>query len=90
VTNAGTTGHELEIIKGDSFEALPKTATGAVDEKALPSGALVRVADRFSPGTTANGSATLAPGTYVLLCNLVGAGTSHAAKGQHLVVTVTS
>jgi hypothetical protein len=90
VKNAGTANHELDIIKGDSYAALPKSDSGAVLEDKLPAGALVPVVGRFAANTSATGTVTLSPGKYVLVCNIAFGANSHAGKGQRLDVTVTA
>lgn len=87
VENTGRSDHELAIFKG-TFASLPKSGNGSVDEKAIPADALVGRIDHFRAGTTATGTFSLPAGQYALVCNLVGGGTSHAARGQVLDVTV--
>jgi hypothetical protein len=92
--NTGQAPHELEIIKADSFDALPKDAAGGVDENALAAGAKVGEVARFQAGTDCSGVFNLAAGNYVLVCNIEfknGPTTvSHAAKGMHLDLQVTA
>ncbi|MFN0092572.1 MAG: hypothetical protein ACKVWR_20255 [Acidimicrobiales bacterium] len=84
--NAGQFPHELAVYKG-TFASLPKAANGAVDD-AVAGAALVGRIDRFPAGSSATAAFTMPAGQYALLCNLVGAGQSHAARGQNLDVTV--
>lgn len=88
VKNDGEFPHELIIIKADSFDSLPKDSSGGVDEAALAAGALVAQTDRIQGGASAPLTATLAAGKYVFVCNLGQGANNHAAKGQHLDVTV--
>src|SRR4051812_30127277 len=94
LTNSGQAPHELKIIKADNDDALPKDAVGGVDEKALPAGALVGTVPRFAAGSNCSGVFDLAPGNYVLVCNVEfknGPTTvSHFAKGMYLNFQVTA
>jgi FtsP/CotA-like multicopper oxidase with cupredoxin domain len=68
--NRGGVPHELAIIKTDTDpDELPLDA-GAVDEDAA--GELIGRIDAFSGGQTREGTFTLEPGTYVLICNIPG------------------
>ena len=86
-TNNGEFGHEFVVYKG-TFDSLPKAGNGSVDEDALAPGALVGRIDRMDSGSTGSGTFDLEPGSYAFVCNLVGGGNSHAARGQRLDVTV--
>lgn len=86
--NTGRFPHELRVFKGTVAE-LPRLADGSVNEDALAAGALIGKVDRLEAGTTAAATLNLVPGRYALVCNLVAAGQSHAAKGQVLDVTVS-
>lgn len=88
IKNVGSFPHELEIIKADNFVALPKDSGGAVDETKLADGAIVGKT-RLENGATGKLNVTLAAGTYVFVCNLGAGANSHAAKGQHIDVTVS-
>lgn len=85
--NVGTFPHELLVLKGP-FASLPKNPDGSVNEPALGAGVLVGKVDRFDAGATSSVSLNIPPGQYALICNLVGGGQSHAARGQVLDVTV--
>ena len=88
-TNAGSFPHEFVVIEGEGYEALPLTDAGAVIEDDLPTGALIGRTDRIGGGSSEALTVTLAPGNYVLLCNLGGGGNSHAGQGQRLDITVS-
>ena len=86
ITNAGKFPHEVKIIKADSFDALAKTSAN-VDEAALGA-ALVAKSDKVPGGATAKLSVTLAPGKYVVICNVGSGASNHALKGMHVDMTV--
>ncbi len=86
--------HELVIVAGDDPEGLPVDADGAVDESGLPEGALVGEIEAFPAGTTCEAAFDLAPGDYVLFCNIVeteedGTVEAHYAEGMTTSFTVT-
>lgn len=85
--NAANGDHELVIIKGD-FASLPKQANGAVDEKALPAGALVQPEIGLRGNQSCTLGVNLPAGKYTFLCNISSGPNSHAAKGQKIDVTV--
>ena len=82
VANGGNFSHELLVIKGDSYKSLPLAGNGSVNVAQLPAGALVGGTDRIDGGGSASLTVDLPAGHYVLLCNIVGGGSSHAARGQ--------
>ncbi len=88
-SNSGSFPHEFAVIEGESYEALPLAEGGAVNEDELPTGALIGRTGRVGGGTTEALTVTLAPGNYVLLCNLGGGNNSHAGQGQRLAITVS-
>jgi len=88
-TNNGNFPHEFVVIQGESYESLPLEAGGAVIEDELPTGALLGRTERIGGGSTAELTVTLAPGSYVLVCNLGGGDNSHAGRGQRLDITVS-
>jgi len=72
VTNTGENLHELVLIKSDmDIKSLPMstTNTGEVDEDAVGE-VIGDWEDVQSGGGTASGTLVLAPGRYILLCNL--------------------
>jgi uncharacterized cupredoxin-like copper-binding protein len=78
MTNVGDEVHELIVIKSDmDTAALPAgAARGEVDEAAI--GEYVGGWEDVQPGAAASGTLTLAPGRYILLCNL----TDHYSRGM--------
>jgi len=78
LTNVGDEVHELILIKSDmDTAALPPSAVkGEVDEAAI--GEYVGGWEDVQPGAMANGTLILAPGRYILLCNL----TDHYSRGM--------
>jgi uncharacterized cupredoxin-like copper-binding protein len=78
LTNVGDEVHELIVIKSDmDTAALPPSAVrGEVDEAAI--GEYIGGWEDVQPGAMASGTLTLAPGRYVLLCNL----TDHYSRGM--------
>jgi hypothetical protein len=90
--NSGQEPHELVVVKGESAEALPKDADGALDETKLPEGALVGEIEPLGPGQLCRGNFALQAGSYVLVCNVVeedaGVTESHLAEGMHATFTV--
>ena len=92
--NAGKEKHELVIVKGDSAEALPKDANGALDEDKLPEGALIGEIEEFSPAQVCAGVFNMPAGKYVLLCNITedepnGDKESHFKEGMHTALVVS-
>jgi len=87
VTNDGSFPHHFAIARGDSYETLPQTGGGAVDEDALGDDFLGRTAN-LEAGDTETIEFDLEPGNYVFFCNIAGS-VSHAAQGQVLSVTAT-
>ena len=93
--NAGEEPHEVVVVKGDDIAALPTLEDGAFDEEAYGTDNVLGEIEAFPAGEDCNGVFDLAPGGYVLLCNLVeeeddGTIESHFAEGMATVVTVTS
>ena len=79
VANTGEDAHELIVIKSDlDTNALPPSpsAKNEVDEAAI--GEYVGGFEDVQSGMAASGSLTLAPGRYILLCNL----SKHYANGM--------
>lgn len=92
-TNAGTQfAHEFVVIKTDlALTDLPADATGKVDEAGAGIAFIGEVAE-LAIGATGSNSFDLAPGKYVMVCNIVEAGgghESHYLKGMRTAFTVT-
>lgn len=88
VTNGGNFPHELVIVRGDSYDGLPLAASGAVEVDQLAAGDLIGEVTDLDPGASGSLTVDLPAGNYVLVCNLTGGGSSHAARGQVLEVSV--
>ena len=94
VNNEGREVHELVVVKGDRPEALP-VKDGAVDEDALPPGALIGEVEGLKSGGVCPGTFDLQPGQYVLFCNIVekeknGRLESHYERGMRTAFTVAA
>jgi uncharacterized cupredoxin-like copper-binding protein len=86
VTNNGNATHEFVLVKTDLADgALPRTADGKVDMTAS-SVTVVGQAQNIVAGASARVAATMAPGHYVMVCNITG----HYAAGMHSAFDVTS
>ena len=71
VVNTGEEVHEIVVYKSDKdSKTLPMSATNKdeVDEDAV--GEFIGSFEEVQPATGANGTLVLAPGHYILLCNL--------------------
>jgi uncharacterized cupredoxin-like copper-binding protein len=84
VHNDGPSTHEFVVIKTDlASDALPLNAEGnGVDEEQVEA---VDEAEDIAAGTDASFTATLEPGSYVVICNI----TSHYGAGMHAALTVS-
>lgn len=69
--NEGEDEHELVVVRADSPDELPLADDDTVDESQLPKGSFIGEIEAFPSGETCNGTFNLAPGNYVLFCNLV-------------------
>lgn len=92
--NQGGETHELVIARGDDPAALPTDENGAVDEAALPAGALIGEIEEFPAQEQRTATFTLDAGSYVLFCNITeteddGTVESHFVEGMRAVLTVT-
>ncbi|HEY3142546.1 MAG TPA: hypothetical protein VGJ86_15515 [Acidimicrobiales bacterium] len=94
-TNEGEEKHEVVIVRFDGAPTdLPTDADGGVDEEQLPEGALIGEIEGFNAGKTCAAGFDLAPGKYVLFCNIVeeeanGDMESHYHEGMTTTFTVT-
>lgn len=83
ITNNGPSSHELLAFRTDLPEdQLPLGPDGRINEDALPK-PLDTTTD-LSAGTQRSLTVTLAPGRYVLVCNLL----NHYKLGMHTVLVV--
>ncbi len=87
VTNGGSFPHHFAIARGDSYEDLPMSVGGAIDEVGLGDDYLGKTANLQSDQTETI-EFDLEPGIYVFFCNIAGS-VSHAAQGQVLSVTAS-
>jgi hypothetical protein len=91
VHNIGHEPHELVVVRASSPTEL-SVVEGRVDEDALPDGAFIGEVEAFAAATSCAGTFSLAPGSYVLFCNLVeehdGAMESHFNNGMSTMFTV--
>jgi len=92
--NIGTEDHQLYVLRTNlQPEALPTKADGSADE----AGAGVELIDEiesFARNTDETLTTSLAPGSYVLICNVVktnadGTVISHYHEGMHAAFAVT-
>ena len=88
-SNDGSFPHELVVIRGAGYDSLPLADGGAVIEDELADGDLIARTGRLGGGSTEELTVDLAPGTYVLVCNLGGGSSSHAGQGQNLDIVVS-
>ncbi len=83
VSNSGTMLHEMVLLKTDiAADALP-TSGGKVDETAAGVEVIGEV-EEFAATGVQEAAFDLAPGKYVLVCNIVG----HHGQGMRLAFTV--
>jgi uncharacterized cupredoxin-like copper-binding protein len=84
VTNHGPSSHELLAFQTNLPEdQLPLGPDGRINEDALPK--VLDTATDLPAGSQRRLTETLAPGRYVLVCNLPG----HYKLGMHTVINVT-
>lgn len=89
LANTGENPHALAIVKGESYESLPKLENGAVDSDKLEAGAFIGASEKVEKGSTGTLSVSLEPGKYVFFCPIAFGPNSHAKAGQVLSVTVS-
>lgn len=89
VTNQGPVDlHELVVIKTDLLLiSLPTDANGVVDEEGGGMEVMGEVED-IPVGASQDLSLTLAPGAYVLICNIYEEGEAHYTMGMRTSFTV--
>jgi hypothetical protein len=89
--NDGGENHELVVVKASRSDLT--VVDGAVDEDALPKGAMIGEIESFAKGKTCGGHFKLDAGNYVLFCNIVekenGQTVSHYLNGMVTNFTVS-
>jgi uncharacterized cupredoxin-like copper-binding protein len=87
--NVGTEEHEMVVIKTDlGLLELPTASDGKVDEEGANLKAVGEVSE-LPAGKTGAVTLDLAPGHYLLICNIVDAdGTAHYGKGMTSAIIV--
>ncbi len=85
IHNAGPSAHELKVFRTNLPETqLPTNASGDVNETGPGITRVAATPTTTGPGGTQQLTATLAPGRYVLICNLP----AHYRLGMHTVLVV--
>jgi uncharacterized cupredoxin-like copper-binding protein len=88
VKNEGSVKHEVVILRADSAESLPTQPDGTVEEDKL--GAQNSLGEvEVDVGKTEAVAFRLAPGNYVLICNIVDDKGAHFMHGMHAPLKVT-
>jgi uncharacterized cupredoxin-like copper-binding protein len=78
VHNAGAMTHELVVFRAPSASAIPKVtkagerSVGAIDEEAVAESDKMGETGDVKAGSTVTKTFDLAPGTYVMFCNIDG------------------
>ncbi|MDH5257201.1 MAG: cupredoxin domain-containing protein [Gammaproteobacteria bacterium] len=91
VQNRGQETHELVLLKTNmAYDAIPLQSAGGIDEK--NAGVLVDELEDITSKSGKSMTVTLAPGKYVLLCNMVemeaGKREEHYAMGMRVPLIV--
>jgi uncharacterized cupredoxin-like copper-binding protein len=87
--NVGQEMHELALFRTDlDIKDLPVDATEGMNEKG-DGVKLIAEVEGVSPGAQATFSATVEPGTYILVCNTIANGKKHFKLGMVDKITVT-
>ena len=81
ITNNGPSVHEFVIVRSDLDPASLPVLNGEVDESALNA---VDEVEEIAVGSTPELSVNLQPGSYIVICNIVG----HYQAGMHAGFTV--
>ncbi len=82
--NRGPDTHELIVVRSAAGESLPLRSDGlTVDEEALEDRTAIKL-EGLTPGGTEEKSVTLAPGRYVVFCNMAG----HYLGGMRATIQV--
>ncbi len=86
--NKGKETHELVLFKTDlAPDALPLDQDGAVDERGTGVELVDEVED-VAAGERKSFTATVTPGAYLLVCNLVDKDTTHFGHKMYVAITV--
>jgi uncharacterized cupredoxin-like copper-binding protein len=89
--NVGTMKHEMVVVRVQPGAQLPTKPDGSVDEAAIPKTDKLGEVEHVKPKQSGKLTAKVAPGDYVLFCNIVNksAGTTyvHYARGMHSTFT---
>lgn len=90
--NIGLIAHEVTVVRYDGDPgSFPLSPVGGADTSGLPDGAEVGKVWSFEPDVTCRATFDLAPGRYVLLCNVVDDGTNpHYSQGMHTAFEVVA
>lgn len=91
--NQSSDAHSLDIVRADSWDAIPKTPDGAADDTRLNTDPQLFEVASFPGGSKCVGVFNLDPGKYVLFCNVVdtdaaGKPRVHPTMGMHTTFTV--
>jgi uncharacterized cupredoxin-like copper-binding protein len=81
-TNDGTVTHEIEVFEGEKDPASLPIEDDVADTEGWT---LVDEIEDITPGQSADLTLDLAPGTYQVVCNLVG----HFENGMYATLTVS-
>lgn len=89
VSNAGPNEvHEMVVVKTDlAADAVPTKADGSIDEEGAGVTAIGEVED-VAVGSSKSVTVDLAPGKYLLLCNIVNGAEVHYQLGMHAAFEV--
>ena len=86
VTNEGPSTHELLAFRTDlAVDGLPLGPDGRVQEDGPRMTKVLDTQTDLAPGTQRTLTTTLAPGRYVLICNLE----NHYRRGMRTVINIT-
>lgn len=88
VTNEGSVLHEVVVLRAPSAEALPVAQDGSADEAQLGEQNVVGEVE-VPAGETKAVAFQLAPGDYVLICNIADNTGVHFKEGMHTSFKVT-
>jgi plastocyanin len=88
--NVGGAEHEVIVVAGSDPKAFATKADGSIDEEAIDEAAKMGEIEHVATNSVKEGTFSLKPGTYVIMCNLVDAnGVAHYTKGMVSTLTVT-